>query len=86
MIKSVGQVNIGTLGAVRELADSMGDLSARLNSYNLYARKQGRWQAKLFLEEGPMRSPRPRWVALRQPRKVEASIGPLQEVRLLAPP
>jgi hypothetical protein len=51
VIKRVGQINIGTLGAVKELADSMGDLSARLNSYNLYVPKQARWQAELFLED-----------------------------------
>ena len=51
VIKKVGQTNFGTLGSIKALAESMGDLSARLDSYNLYLPKQARWQAELFLDD-----------------------------------
>ena len=51
VIKKVGQTDVGTLGSIKVLAESMGDLSARLDSYNLYAPKQARWQAELFLDD-----------------------------------
>jgi hypothetical protein len=50
VIKKVGQTNFGTIGSIKKLAESMGDLSARLDSYNLYLPKQARWQAELFLD------------------------------------
>jgi hypothetical protein len=51
VIKKVGQTNLGTMASIKELGESMGDLSARLDSYNLYLPKQARWQAELFLED-----------------------------------
>ena len=51
IIKKVGQTNFGTMGSIKKLAESMGDLSARLDTYNLYLPKQARWQAELFLED-----------------------------------
>ena len=51
IIKKVGQTNFGTMGSIKKLAESMGDLSARLDAYNLYLPKQARWQAELFLED-----------------------------------
>jgi hypothetical protein len=51
IIKKVGETNFGTMGSIKSLAKSMGDLSARLDSYNLYVPKQARWQAELFLED-----------------------------------
>jgi hypothetical protein len=39
------------MGSIKELAESMGDFSARLDSYNVYLPKQTRWQAELFLED-----------------------------------
>jgi hypothetical protein len=51
IIKKVGQTNLGTMGSIKKLAESMGDLSARLDAYNLYLPKQARWQAELFLED-----------------------------------
>lgn len=51
IIKQVGQANFGTMGSIKKLAESMGDLSARLDSYNLYLPKEARWQAELFLED-----------------------------------
>ena len=51
IIKRVGETTFGTLGSVKALAKSMGDLSARLDAYNLYLPKQARWQAELFLED-----------------------------------
>jgi uncharacterized protein with PQ loop repeat len=51
VIKKVGQTNLGAMGSIKELAETMGGLSARLDSYNLYLPKQARWQAELFLED-----------------------------------
>lgn len=51
IIKKVGETNFGTMGSIKSLAKSMGDLSARLDSYNLYLPKQARWQSELFLED-----------------------------------
>jgi hypothetical protein len=51
VIKKVGQTNLGAMGSIKELAETMGDVSARLDSYNLYLPKQARWQAELFLED-----------------------------------
>jgi hypothetical protein len=51
IIKKVGEAHFGTLGSIQVLAKSMGDLSARIDSYNLYLPKQARWQAELFLED-----------------------------------
>jgi hypothetical protein len=49
VIRKVGQANLGTMASIKALAESMGDLSARLDSYNLYLPKEARWQAELFL-------------------------------------
>lgn len=49
VIKKVGQTNLGTFGSIKELAESMGDLSARLDAYNLYLPKEARWQAELLV-------------------------------------
>jgi hypothetical protein len=51
VIKKVGETNFGTMASIRKLAESMGDLSARLDTYNLYLPKQARWQSELFLED-----------------------------------
>jgi hypothetical protein len=39
------------MASIKELAESMGDLSARLNSYNLYLPKEARWQAELLVAD-----------------------------------
>jgi hypothetical protein len=49
VIRKVGQANLGTMASIKALAESMGDLSARLDSYNLYLPKEARWQAELFV-------------------------------------
>ncbi len=49
VIRQVGQANLGTMASIKALAESMGDLSARLDSYNLYLPKEARWQAELFV-------------------------------------
>jgi hypothetical protein len=49
VIRKVGQANLGTMASIKALAESMGDLSARLDSYNLYLPKEARWQAQLFV-------------------------------------
>jgi hypothetical protein len=51
VIRKVGQTNLGTIASIKELAESMGDLSARLDSYNLYLPKEARWQAELFVAD-----------------------------------
>lgn len=51
VIKKVGETSLGTMASMKKLAESMGDLSARLDTYNLYLPKQARWQAELFLED-----------------------------------
>lgn len=51
IIKKVGQTDLGTMGSIKQLAESMGDLSARLDAYNLYLPKQARWQSELFVED-----------------------------------
>jgi hypothetical protein len=49
VIRQVGQANLGKMASIKALAESMGDLSARLDSYNLYLPKEARWQAELFV-------------------------------------
>ena len=51
VIRKVGEINLGTMASIKALAESMGDLSARLNAYNLYLPKEARWQAELFVED-----------------------------------
>jgi hypothetical protein len=51
VIRKIGQTNLGTMASIKELAESMGDLSARLDSYNLYLPKEARWQAELFVAD-----------------------------------
>ena len=51
VIRKVGQTELGTMASIKALAESMGDLSARLDSYNLYLPKEARWQAELFVAD-----------------------------------
>ena len=51
VLRKVGQGNLGTMASIKELAESMGDLSARLDAYNLYLPKEARWQAELFVAD-----------------------------------
>ena len=51
LIHRVGQSDLGAVASVRALEEGMGDLTARLDAYNVYAPKQARWQAELLLSD-----------------------------------
>jgi hypothetical protein len=51
VIHKIGQTSLGTMASIKALAESMGDLSARLDAYNLYLPKEARWQAELFVAD-----------------------------------
>ena len=42
---------MGTMASIKGVEENLGDLSARLDSYNVYAPKQARWQAELLLSD-----------------------------------
>jgi hypothetical protein len=48
LIRRTKQSDMGAVASVRALAESIGDLTARLDSYNAYLPKQARWQAELL--------------------------------------
>jgi hypothetical protein len=50
-IRQLGQADLGTMASVRSLEESLGDLTARMDSYNAYLPKQARWQAELLLSD-----------------------------------
>jgi hypothetical protein len=49
MIRRAGEADLRGLSSLKALGESLGDLTARLDSYNIYAPKQARWQAELLL-------------------------------------
>jgi hypothetical protein len=51
LIRKVGQSDLGTMASVKSVGESLGDLAARLDSYNAYVPKQARWQAELLLSD-----------------------------------
>jgi len=51
LIRQTEQSDLGTRASIRAVAESIGDLSARLDSYNAYLPKQARWQAELLLSD-----------------------------------
>ncbi len=51
LIHRVGQSDLGAVASVRALEEGMGDLTARLDAYNVYVPKQARWQAELLLSD-----------------------------------
>jgi hypothetical protein len=42
---------LGALGSLKALQEGLGDITARLDSYNTYLPKQARWQAELLLSD-----------------------------------
>jgi len=42
---------LGARASVKAIGESIGDLNARLDSYNAYLPKQARWQAELLLSD-----------------------------------
>ena len=51
VIKKAEEADLGTMASIKALGESIGDLTARLDAYNLYAPKQARWQAELLLSD-----------------------------------
>jgi hypothetical protein len=57
LISRTEQSDLGAVASIKALGESLGDLTARLDSYNAYLPKQARWQAELALMD-LMRDPR----------------------------
>ncbi len=51
LIRLTRQDDLGSLASLRALQESMGDITARLDSYNSYLPKQIRWQAELLMSD-----------------------------------
>jgi hypothetical protein len=51
VIRRVGESDMGTMASIQALGESLGDLTARMDSYNVYLPKQARWQAELLLRD-----------------------------------
>jgi hypothetical protein len=51
MIRKVGESDLGSIASLKAIGESLGDLNARLDSYNVYLPKQARWQAELLLRD-----------------------------------
>ena len=49
LIRQLGQADLGAVASIRALQEGLGDITARLDAYNIYAPKQARWQAQLLL-------------------------------------
>lgn len=51
LIRSTYQDDLGALSSLKALQEGLGDLAARLDSYNSYLPKQARWQAELLIND-----------------------------------
>ena len=51
LIKQVDQDDLGAIASLKALQEGLGDITARLDSYNSYLPKQARWQAELLLSD-----------------------------------
>jgi len=51
LISMTEKSDLGTRASIKALGESIGDLTARLDSYNAYLPKQARWQAELLLSD-----------------------------------
>jgi hypothetical protein len=51
LIEQADQSDLGALGSLKALQEGLGDITARLDSYNTYLPKQARWQAELLLSD-----------------------------------
>jgi len=51
LIKETEESDMEMRASIKALGESIGDLTARLDSYNIYAPKQARWQAELMLKD-----------------------------------
>jgi len=50
-IRALGESDLGTMASIKALGEGLGDITARLDSYNAYLPKQARWQAELLLSD-----------------------------------
>ena len=50
-IRALGESDLGAMASIKALREGLGDLTARLDSYNAYLPKQTRWQAELLLSD-----------------------------------
>jgi hypothetical protein len=51
LIRSAYQDDLGALSSLKALQEGLGDIAARLDSYNSYLPKQARWQAELLVND-----------------------------------
>ncbi len=51
VIRKAEQSDLGMSSSIKTLAEGLGDITARLDSYNAYLPKQARWQAELLLSD-----------------------------------
>ena len=51
VIRKAEQSDLGMSTSIKTLAEGLGDITARLDSYNAYLPKQARWQAELLLTD-----------------------------------
>jgi hypothetical protein len=51
LIRSTYEDDLGAVSSLRALQEGLGDIAARLDSYNSYLPKQARWQAELLAND-----------------------------------
>lgn len=51
VIRRAEQSDLGAVSTLHAIEESLGDITARLDSYNAYLPKQSRWQAELLLND-----------------------------------
>jgi hypothetical protein len=49
LIRQVDKGDLGAMASIKALQEGLGDITARLDTYNNYLPKQARWQAELLL-------------------------------------
>ena len=51
VIRRTEQSDLGAVASIKALGESLGDITARLDSYNAYLPKQARWQVELMVSD-----------------------------------
>jgi len=51
VIRRAEKSDLGTIATIHAIEEGLGDITARLDSYNAYLPKQARWQAELLLSD-----------------------------------
>jgi hypothetical protein len=51
LIRQADEGDLGSLASLNALQEGLGDITARLDSYNAYLPKQARWQAELLISD-----------------------------------